>query len=137
MLKNKIILIIFLVLALILTAFGAFIVFKKLNKQAPIHTCSPDGFIKTISPGGKISFSVNLSPTGIIKKYRVRLGDLPAGITGQISKTEGRGAGNVSVTLSAEEGAEPASYNLVIVYEEEKESSKYETSYCQFNLKVE
>lgn len=103
----------------------------------PQHNCSVGSFTQRIKRGESSTFSVNFEPSREESNYRLKLGDLPRDISAKADKLIGQGAEPVNITISVEPTAQPASYSLVIIYDEEQENGEYVPSECQYNLIVE
>ncbi|RLC38092.1 hypothetical protein DRH27_03130 [Candidatus Falkowbacteria bacterium] len=106
------------------------------SKGMPLHSCGVGGFSKEVKRGQSASFEVVLEASRFWRQYKVRMGNLPKGVSAEVDDYKGRGDGKAKIDISVGDNASPASYSLVIVYEEEQ-SGDYEPTYCQFNLIVE
>ena len=140
--RKKIALIIFL-LIIFIAAGSIFSFFYNLKlrddkleaKGLPLHDCLASSFSKELKRGESTSFEVALNPSRDWRKYRVKMGDLPNGVTAEVDDFEGRGKGKARVSLSVGDKAEKGNFSVMIVYEE-KQGREYIPSNCQFNLIV-
>ena len=138
--RKRIILIIILLIILI-AAGSIFSFFYKLKlrddklqaKGLPLHDCLASSFSQELIRGESTSLEVALNPSRDWRKYRVRMGDLPDGVTAEVNDFEGRGKGRARVNLSVGDKAEKGNFSVMIIYEE-MQGREYVPSYCQFNL---
>jgi hypothetical protein len=108
---------------------------ENIAKNLPIHDCSVGQFKQAINKGETSSFEVFLDASRFWRKYSVKMGNLPKGVTANVNDYEGRGDGKAQIDLSVSGDANPASYSLVIVYEEEM-GGEMKPTYCQYNLVI-
>ena len=105
------------------------------SKGLPLHSCSASGFTKNVNRGESTTFEILLDASRFWRSYRVKMGNLPKGVTAEVDDYKGRGQGKAKINIDVGNNTSPASYSLVIVYEEEQEG-EFRSTYCQFNLIV-
>ena len=97
------------------------------------HSCMVQPFSKTLRPGDRTVFAVNLSPSDDNLPYQVALGDLPEGVQGTLSSPSGTTSTvNMNITLGA--STTPGSFSSVIIYRETNASGTIVGTICQYNL---
>jgi hypothetical protein len=111
---------------------------KSASQQAglPTHNCSTGAFTKTVSRGETVSFNVTVNPSRFWSPYRVKMGNLPNGVTAEVENPDGRGKGDATVTLHIGEETKSANFSLIMVYEELQKDGTWKPSRCQYNLIV-
>lgn len=130
--RKKIIIFGLLLFLILIIAFGVY----RLTRPA-FHYCGVDKFTETLSTGKSAEFVASLDPSRVWRKYRVKMGNLPRGVTADVYDYEGRGEGRAKIKLNVGDDPKKGNYSLMIVYEEEEGNGQYTPSYCQFNLIVE
>ena len=142
--KNKKIFIYAVIAIIVIIIFSVSNYFYKQKKRdealrsqnLTLHSCSASGFTKNVSRGESTTFEILLDASRFWRSYRVKMGNLPNGVTAEVDDYKGRGQGKAKINIDVGNNTSPASYSLVIVYEEEQEGD-FRPTYCQFNLIVE
>jgi len=106
----------------------------KEEAALPRHNCAVGVFTQTVKRGEEKTFAVSFEPSYPESNYRLKLGNMPVDVSARIDVDTGQGWGTANITVSVSPTAQPASYSLVLIYEEENEQGKYIPNSCQYNL---
>jgi len=142
--KNKKIFIYAVIAIIVIIIFSVSSYFYKQKKRdkalssqnLTLHSCSASGFTKNVNRGESATFEILLDASRFWRSYRVKMGNLPSGVTAEIDDYKGRGQGKAKITLDVGNNTSSASYSLVVVYEEQQ-GDDFSPTYCQFNLIIE
>lgn len=112
---------------------------NSLATVQPEHSCEMVEFSKTLQRGENVTFTFSTHSANAVEivKNSYFLGDLPSGITGEISPAASKEGKKYDIVFSAELFAQRGSFNIPVFYKQTDNDLESSLAVCQLNLIVE